>query len=68
MVVNLSVGEVRRLLAALSLLIPPTARHVLAWSLWRRRRQAVARACHYRRRGAAYGQPQSPALDSTRGS
>jgi hypothetical protein len=46
------VGEIRRLLAAIGLLIAHPPRHVLAWSSWRRRRQAVARACHHRRRGA----------------
>jgi hypothetical protein len=24
--------------------------HILAWSVWRRRHQARAKACHYRRR------------------
>jgi hypothetical protein len=61
-------AEVRRLLAALSLLIPPSVKHVLAWSRWRRQREAVARACHYQRRGAVSGQRPSPALDSVRSS
>jgi len=45
----LSVNEIRRLHATLTC---PThsARHVLAWSRWRRRHQARARRCHYQRR------------------
>jgi len=31
-------------------LIPLTVPEVLAWSRWRRRHQALARRCHYRRR------------------
>jgi len=48
--IPLSVNEFRRLLDALLV----TARHnvtrLLAWSTWRPRHQATARACHYRRR------------------
>ena len=48
--IPLTVPEVRRLLWRLlwPLALPPPA--VLAWSLWRRRHQALARRCHYRRR------------------
>jgi hypothetical protein len=44
------VPEVRRLLWRLlwPRALPPAA--VLAWSVWRRRHQAIARRCHYRRR------------------
>jgi len=44
------VPEVRRLLWRLlwSTALPPTL--ILAWSVWRRRHQALARRCHYRRR------------------
>ncbi|MGW4275204.1 ISL3 family transposase [Streptomyces seoulensis] len=31
-----------------------TLTHALSWSHWRRRRQAVARRCHYRRRGHSF--------------
>ena len=30
---------------------PPPREEVLRWSAWRRNHQAVARRCHYRRRG-----------------
>jgi hypothetical protein len=48
--IPLTVPEVRRLLWRLlwRQLPPPGA--VLAWSRWRRRHQATARRCHYRRR------------------
>ncbi len=45
-----TVPEVRRLLWRLLWAQPPPAAHVLAWSTWRRRHQARARRCHYRRR------------------
>ncbi len=32
----------------------------LAWSRWRRRHQARAQRCHYRRRGANADHPQAP--------
>jgi SRSO17 transposase len=45
----LSVNEIRRLHAALT--CPALAPdHTFAWSRWRRRHQARARRCHYRRR------------------
>ena len=53
--IELTVAEVRRLLAACRPQ-PPHLRghrgrhHALSWSNWRRRRQAVARRCHYLRR------------------
>ncbi|KAB1972879.1 hypothetical protein F8144_44530 [Streptomyces triticiradicis] len=45
-------AEVRRLLATdpAHRPRPPLHIHALRWSRWRRRRQAVARHCHYRRR------------------
>jgi SRSO17 transposase len=47
--VPISVNEIRRLHATLT--CPArSASHVLAWSRWRRRHQARARRCHYRRR------------------
>jgi hypothetical protein len=49
--VPLSVPELRRLLArTVWALVPPLA-FILAWSLWRRRKQFRAKRAHYRRRG-----------------
>jgi hypothetical protein len=45
------VPEVRRLLWGVVRRAFPSIAHVLAWSTWRRRHQAVAKRCHYRRRG-----------------
>ena len=45
-----SVPEIRYLLARI-LIFPPTRKpFILAWSLWRRRHQATATICHYKRR------------------
>jgi hypothetical protein len=50
--VELTVSEVRRLLCRLVVdRRPPRWEEVLSWSVWRRRHQAVARRCHYKRRG-----------------
>jgi SRSO17 transposase len=47
--IPLTLNEIRRLL--IRLLAPTqTLTHLLQWSLWRRRHQATARDCHYRRR------------------
>ena len=46
----LTVPEVRRLLYWLTWHPRPTANSVLAWSQWRRRRQARAQRCHCKRR------------------
>ena len=46
----LTVPEVRRLLCRLVWTPVVPAEQVLAWSRWRRRHQARARRCHYRRR------------------
>ena len=35
------------------------ARFVLEWSYWRRRHQAIARACHIKRRRAVLGEKRS---------
>jgi hypothetical protein len=48
--VPLSVAEIRRLLWQLVWLVVPVAAFVLGWSHWRCRHQAVAKACHYRKR------------------
>ena len=49
--IPLTVPEVRRLLWGVVWRAFPTVEHVLAWSVWRRHHQAVAKRCHYQRRG-----------------
>jgi hypothetical protein len=46
----LTVPEVRRLLWRLALGRRARADHVLRWSRWRRRHQARAKQCHWRKR------------------
>ncbi|MFD7169922.1 hypothetical protein [Streptomyces violascens] len=53
-VIELTVAEVRRLLAAHAPRQHRARTHALNWSRWRRRRQAVARHCHYRRRDHSF--------------
>ena len=48
--IELTVNEFRRLFDAIHLRQNPSTESLLAWSAWRRRHQAAARACHYRRR------------------
>jgi SRSO17 transposase len=48
--IELTVNEFRRLFDALLLAASHTLNTLLAWSSWRRRHQARARASHYRRR------------------
>ncbi|MGH8837577.1 MAG: IS701 family transposase [Actinomycetes bacterium] len=48
--IELTVNEFRRLFEALLLAGKRTIHSLLAWSRWRRRHQARARDCHYRRR------------------
>jgi hypothetical protein len=48
--IPLTVPEVRRLLWQWLWRHPPRIMHIVGWSLWRRRHQAVAQSCHYRRR------------------
>ena len=50
--VRVSVPEVRKLLLRLVWAFVPSAEQVLAWSVWRRRHQHRARACHYKKRMA----------------
>jgi hypothetical protein len=45
-----TVPEVRKLLGRLVWSRPPPPDHALGWSIWRRRHQARAKRCHYRRR------------------
>jgi hypothetical protein len=48
--VDLSTGEIRRLISRLQLAAGVALDHLFEWSLWRRIHQAVAKACHWRRR------------------
>jgi SRSO17 transposase len=50
--IPLTCHEIRRLFTALTHQ-PPAPAIQLRWSQWRRRHQATARACHYRRRALA---------------
>src|SRR5712692_3051641 len=52
--VPLSVPEVRRLFWYLVGITPLAPLHRLAWSMWRRSHQALAKLCHYKRRLAHY--------------
>jgi hypothetical protein len=49
--IALTVPELRRLLNTLIRTPRPDLDHAADWSWWRRRRQAQARAAHYRARG-----------------
>jgi hypothetical protein len=49
---DLTVPEVRRLLAVALPLPPRSVAVQLAWSCWRRKRRLQARRSHYRRRAA----------------
>ena len=49
--IPLTVPEVRRLLWGVVWRALPSVEQVLAWSAWRRHHQAVAKRCHYQRRG-----------------
>ena len=46
----MTVPEVRRLLTRLVWTENKLPDFILSWSLWRRRHQALARQCHYKRR------------------
>jgi SRSO17 transposase len=48
--IEMTVNEFRRLFDAVHLQRNPGIESLLEWSAWRRRHQATARACHYRRR------------------
>jgi SRSO17 transposase len=47
-----TLNEIRRLFDKLVLIRTATRDSIWAWSLWRRKHQAAARACHYHRRSA----------------
>ena len=49
--IPLTVPEVRHLLWGVVWRAWPSVAQVLAWSAWRRHHQAVAKRCHYKRRG-----------------
>lgn len=51
--VPLSVAELRRLLWHLAWQPPLSPRHLLHWSAWRRRHQAIAQFYHFKRRAVA---------------
>ena len=69
--IPLTVPEVRRLLYRLIWQPRSTAKSVLKWSRWRRRHQARARLCHYKRRAAVvlgkptFGGRSAPPISST---
>ena len=48
----LTVSEIRRLIGRLIWTVARSMEFILAWSVWRRRHQARAKRCHYRRRQA----------------
>jgi peptidoglycan/LPS O-acetylase OafA/YrhL len=50
--ITLTCNEVQRLFAALAARPTRDLGHRLRWSVWRRRHQASARTCHYRRQAA----------------
>jgi hypothetical protein len=50
--IGLTCNEVQRLFAALVARPASDRSHRLRWSVWRRRHQARARTCHYRRQAA----------------
>jgi SRSO17 transposase len=52
--IPLTCNEVQRLFAAQACQPTRDRAHRLRWSWWRRRQQARARACHYRRQAAAW--------------
>lgn len=56
--IPLTVPEVRRLLWWLVWGEMPTKEEVVRWSQWRRKHQAVAKRCHYKRREALYAHLQ----------
>lgn len=47
--IPLTCNELQHLFAALAAVPAGGVDHRLRWSLWRRRHQARARSCHYRR-------------------
>jgi hypothetical protein len=51
-VIELTCNEIQHLFAALACQPAGDRGHRLRWSWWRRRHQARARACHYRRQAA----------------
>jgi hypothetical protein len=60
--VAISVGDVRRLFAALATAVSTTLERVLAWSRWRRRHQHRAQRAHYQRREGSVNAAHRPDL------
>ncbi|WP_425569990.1 IS701 family transposase [Promicromonospora umidemergens] len=60
--IAVTVGEGRRLFAALVATVSTTIERVLAWSRWRRRRQHRARRAHYQRREGSITAAHRPDL------
>ncbi|MGI5191448.1 hypothetical protein ACQEVI_25135 [Promicromonospora sp. CA-289599] len=60
--VPITLGEARRLFAALTATASKTVKRVLAWSRWRRRHQHRARRAHYRRREGSITAAHRPDL------
>jgi hypothetical protein len=56
--IPLTVPEVRRLLWWLVWGRMPPPEYVVGWSRWRRKHQAQAKRCHYKRRAALLEQLQ----------
>ncbi len=52
--VAFSVGEIRHLISRLLVMTGIALEHILAWSVWRRMHQAVAKACHWQARGLCW--------------
>lgn len=49
--VDFSVCEIRRLISRLLLVVGIALDQIFAWSFWRRMHQAIAKVCHWKRRG-----------------
>ena len=47
-----SMPEIRRVIARFQMTAGVCLEDILAWSLWRRLHQAVAKACHWKRQAA----------------
>jgi hypothetical protein len=56
----LSSNEIRRLFNGVIRTTRAGVEHLLHWSHWRRRRQAQARAAHYRKRLSAINDTKPP--------
>ena len=50
--VSFSLQEVKRLFTSLLQSWQPLRKFIIHWSFWRRRHQAIAKACHFRKRAS----------------